>query len=497
MLDLDRQLREFGSFVDEAVAPVRAIEITGPSLLQVPRPWRRHLAIAGIAAVFVVLVIAAVVILDPFGSEAPFIEEPTTIPPTTTIATSTTEASETTVAPTTTQALTSVPPSITWTRIDDPAVFGGPDYQSMTAIESGPTGLIAVGPEWITPTSTDAAVWTSTDGIAWSRFGDDQAVLGGDGFQFPTAIAVGSENVVISGYDCDDDVNWAQGCRGVVWASKDAVTWQRVEADSEVFEGEGIVRILDVIATEDGFVAVGSAVWNSPDGRSWERVFDLEPTMGDNSPGEVMWSVVQTANGYVAAGQHGLFNAAVWTSADGRDWSAIEDEGQFGPASVTFEQIAEVSKHKIVDLLDSGDAILGVGYGRGAQPDSALVWRSTDGAHWEKIAIDRFSNHPFEAMSAVIQTGEWALAAGVHHDVRYVHGAILLWGSNDNGATWSVLPTEGDVLGNYLSDLYPTEVGDITIWNDLLVMVGSRGTGEDVEWHEGWDAAVWIGTIEK
>lgn len=503
MLDLDRQLREFGSFVDEAVEPVRAAEITDRPTVPVAYPWRRHVALAGAAAAVVLLIIAAIVLLDPFGSEAPFIEEPTTVPTTTTIATPATEASETTVALSTTQAPTSAPPVITWTRIDDPAVFGGPYHETMTAVTSGPAGLIAVGPDWVEPVSTDAALWTSTDGTVWSRFSDDQAVFGGAGFQYPTAIAAGSENIVISGYDCDDGVSWAVGCRGAVWASEDTVTWQRVGTDGDVFEGEGIVRVLDVIATENGFVAVGSAVWTSSDGRSWERVFDLEPTTGDNSPGEVMWSIVQTGDGYVAAGQRG-FQAAVWTSSDGQAWSAVEDEGQFGPPLVPNEQLSEFSFWRINDLLDSSDAILAMGSGTGAQPDSPIVWRSTDGADWEQTVIDRFSAHRSETMNTAIRTDDdWILAAGTHNAVRHEHSAILLWVSNDDGRTWSVLPSEGDVLGNYLSDLYRSDVLDMILWNDRIVMVGARGTGR-VEAsdivnvvHPTWDAAVWIGTIEE
>ena len=168
MLDLDRQLREFGSFVDETVEPVRAAEITDRPKSPAAPVWRRHVAIAGIAAVFIVLVIAAVAILDPFGPEPPFMEDPTTIPVTTTLTIPTTEASETTVASETSTPVVSVePPVISWARIDDPTVFGGPLHESMTAVASGPSGLIAVGPDWVEPMSTDAAVWMSTDGI-WS-----------------------------------------------------------------------------------------------------------------------------------------------------------------------------------------------------------------------------------------------------------------------------------------------------------------------------------------
>jgi hypothetical protein len=509
MLDLDRQLREFGSFVDEAVEPVPAAEITGPPALRVPHPWRRHLALAGVAAVIVVLIIAVVVILDPFGSEGPFIEEPTTIPPaTTTLITSTTQASETTVAPPTTQAPILEPPSITWTRVDDPAAFGRYEYQGMAAIESGPVGLIAVGVDWYYPSGPDligidGAVWTSADGATWSRIGEEEAFFGGNGTQVLTSIAVGAETVVVGGLECPVSLD-SPGCRAAVWVSEDVLDWEKIEVDGDLPDGSGQQQIQDVIATEDGFLAVGSAVWVSTDGRSWERVFDLESTFGTNTPGGIMHVVIQTPSGYVAAGVRG-FQAAVWISADGRHWSAVEDEGQFGPPSVASEQTAtDFTYHRIADLLNSSGTILGVGHGAGTQVDSSMVWRSVDGASWEQIAIDRFSNHRSETMHAIIQIGEWVLAAGFHNDFSphnqarayYAHGAILIWGSNDHGATWSVLPTEVDVLGNYLSDDYPTWVGDMIVWNDRIVMVGSRGNKAGSGFQTAWDAAVWIGTIE-
>ena len=510
MLDLDRQLRTFGSFVDEAVEPVRVAEISHWRAAPMLHPARRNLVIAGVAAALVVLIIGAVAILDPFGSEGPFIEEPTTVPPTTTtLITSTTQASETTVAPPTTQSPILEPPRITWTRVDDPAVFGGYEYQGMAAVESGPMGLIAVGVDWDYPNGPDligidGAVWTSADGATWSRIGEEEAFFGGNGTQVLTSIAVGAETVVVGGLECPEGLD-SPGCRAAVWVSEDAVDWEKIEVDGDLPDGSGQQQIQDVIATQDGFMAVGSAVWISSDGRSWERVFDLEPTFGTNTPGGLMHVVTQTPSGYVAAGARG-FQAAVWISADGRDWSAVEDDGQFGPPSVPDEQMAtDFTYHRVADLLSSSGTILGVGHGAGAKVDSSMVWRSVDGANWVQIAIDRSSNHRSETMHAIIQIGEWVLAAGFHNDFSphnqarayYADSAILIWGSNDHGATWSVLPTEGDVLGNYLSDDYPTWVGDVIVWNDRIVMVGSRGNKAASGFQTAWDAAVWIGTIEN
>lgn len=499
MLDLDRQLREFGSFVDETVEPVRAAEVTDRPIPPAAPVWRRHVAIAGIAAVFIVLVIAAVAILDPFGSEAPFIEEPTTIPVTTTLVTPTTEASD---APTSTTAVLAEPPVISWTRIDDPVALGGDEYQGMIAVESGPMGLIAVGVDWGYPQGPDligidGALWTSPDGAQWSRIGLEAEAFGGLGDQFLTSIAVGAEGIVVGGWECPRGF-LEPGCRAAAWISEDAATWEKVPDDAGAFEGAGQEEIRDVIATEEGFLAVGSGVWISTDGRRWERIIDLDSRTDSQEAGRVMTSVVQTPDGFIAAGYMDS-DAAIWTSTDGRDWLAERwEDGEW-----------------IMDLLIAGNTILGVGQGDIPAPSSPIVWRSVDGGEWEQIAVGRFSGHEVEWMMAASQVGGWVLSTGFHNDFNtgnelrayYKHGEVLVWGSSDDGGTWTVLPTEGDVLGNYLSDHFPVWVGDMTLWNNRIVMVGSRGinagdyvpTEPDYEgptWQTVWDAAVWIGTIE-
>ena len=49
----------------------------------------------------------------------------------------------------------------------------------MVGVTVGGPGVVAVGREGSAP-DTDAAVWTSPDGITWSRIPDDEAVLGGE-----------------------------------------------------------------------------------------------------------------------------------------------------------------------------------------------------------------------------------------------------------------------------------------------------------------------------
>ena len=64
---------------------------------------------------------------------------------------------------------------------DDEAVFGGPGFQGMRDVVVGGPGFVAVGRDSsiVGPdTYAVAAVWTSPDGINWSRVAHDDAVFG-------------------------------------------------------------------------------------------------------------------------------------------------------------------------------------------------------------------------------------------------------------------------------------------------------------------------------
>ncbi len=109
----------------------------------------------------------------------------------------------------------------------------------------------------------------------------------------------------------------------VVWTSPDGITWSRVPDDEGVFSGEGDHQMVSVTAGGPGLVAVGSdrtgnnpeaAVWTSPDGITWSRV----PNQWVRGRGgEEMLSVTVGGPGLVAVGFGGLRdqNAAVWVTA--------------------------------------------------------------------------------------------------------------------------------------------------------------------------------------
>ena len=107
-----------------------------------------------------------------------------------------------TTVPATATTTTTTPDGVTWTRIPgDETVFGGPGSQMMYGVAAGGPGLVAVGQE-NSGGYLDAAVWTSPDGVTWTRIPHDETVFGGPG-DWPEmyGVAAGGPGLVAVGQD--------------------------------------------------------------------------------------------------------------------------------------------------------------------------------------------------------------------------------------------------------------------------------------------------------
>jgi hypothetical protein len=231
---------------------------------------------------------------------------------------------------------------ITWSQAPhDEAAFGGVDFQSMQSVTAGGPGLVAVGAHGVGIGHNYGLVWTSVDGITWSRVPHDPAVFGASQIE---AVTVGGPGLVAVGTafpnPATQDVQAA-----AVWTSVDGITWSRVPHDEAVFGG-GAMR--DVIVGGPGLVAVGdtgsengtdAVVWTSVGGITWSRVPHDEAVFGDD---RTMHSVIAGGPGLVAVGEtHEPSLASVWTSVDGITWSPVpHDEAVFGRANMYAVTVA-------------------------------------------------------------------------------------------------------------------------------------------------------------
>jgi hypothetical protein len=219
----------------------------------------------------------------------------------------------------------------------------------MQAVTIGGPGLVAVGQTGnrTGPEDDNATVWTSVDGITWSRVDHHEAMFGDASMSSVTA---GGPGLVAVGNDAvNDDLLNPSGGYAVVWTSVDGFTWSRVPHDEAIF---GDASMTSVTAGGPGLVAVGSVpaddgdgmVWISSDGRTWSRVPPDDSVLGGAGEQE-MRSVTAGGPGRVVVGMEGYHDGSnpsrerspngyvpvVWTSADGITWSRVpHDETVFG-----------------------------------------------------------------------------------------------------------------------------------------------------------------------
>jgi hypothetical protein len=164
---------------------------------------------------------------------------------------------------------------------------------------AGP-GLVAVGGE-----GGLAAIWTSADGITWSRVPHDNALFGVES-SWIVSVTAGGPGVVAVGTVVEESNQPA-----AVWTSVDGITWSRVLHDNAVFGEDGWSEMRSLVAVDDGLIAVGfdfpaqsggadAAVWTSADGRTWSRVPHNEAVFGSES----MCCIATNDQGVVAVGSN-------------------------------------------------------------------------------------------------------------------------------------------------------------------------------------------------
>jgi len=387
--------------------------------------------------------------------------------------------------------LQGTPLPIGWSRIPhDEAVFGDEGGEEMWSVVSGGPGLVAVGVSGAED-GTNAAVWTSVDGITWSRVPHDMDVFGEAEMRSVTVGGPGLVAVGLGGSSYDD--NWD----AAVWTSVYGIVWSRVPHDMDVF-GEAEMR--GVTVGGPGLVAVGqdgtgytdegrpgrrdAAVWTSVDGITWSRVPFDETVFGGPS-NQSMVSVTVGGPGLVAVGWDDG-NAAVWTSVDGIAWSRVpHDESVFG----------RVGRPSMVSVTAGGPGLVAVG----SDASDAAVWTSIDGLTWSRVPHDEsvFGEPGLLRMTAVTATESGLVAVGferpggtspVGFGVDDIVEAAAVWTSID-GITWVRVPHDQTAYGAQDNQ----EMLSVTVWGRGLVAVGQVGAA----YYRGYPslhAAVWVTT---
>jgi hypothetical protein len=432
--------------------------------------------------------------------------------------TTNTTTSSTTATTTTVPATTTVVDQIAgvWTRVPhDETVFGGPDADTsgaslallasgafipgpsgevMDSVVAADSGLIAVGSDgssgdW----DLDAAVWTSPDGVTWSRAPHDEVVFGGDGVQVMRAVAASGPGLVAVGYDgpvghVDVGVSAdISDLDAAVWISPDGISWTRIPPDEVAFGGGSDQAMWSVVAGGPGLVAVGSdasggnddaAVWTSPDGVTWSRVPNDEEVFGGDGD-QAMWSVAAGGPGLVAVGHDGPigdWDAAVWTSPNGVSWTRV-------PHSETL--FGGEDHQAMWSVVPGGPGLVAVGYDHSIGAGVAAVWTSPDGVTWTRVPHDEvvFGGDNWQAMWSLVAADSGLVAVGYDNSGGNTDAAV--WTSPD-GVTWSRVPHDEGVFGGSGWQM----MNSVVAASAGLVAVG-------YDWSDGdWDAAAWTSADE-
>jgi hypothetical protein len=203
--------------------------------------------------------------------------------------------------------------------------------------------------------------------------GPNDHVIARHGERFSVdAVAVSNGTFVVVGDSSDID----QPGPAVYW-SQNGVDWQPPPEGDE----PASVNVTDVIATDDGFLAVGigadgPAAWRSLDGRGW--VESAVPASDDRGASG-LWGITATRMGYFAWGFDGG-RASLWRSTDGTEWATLADASVFDlPQTETICAMEDAA---------GGLRATGVEAARNTREGHSVVWTSTDGETW-KLTEDR------------------------------------------------------------------------------------------------------------
>jgi hypothetical protein len=244
------------------------------------------------------------------------------------------------------------------------ALIASPDFAHPLGLSCPPNAQRACG--W-------GRAWTSLDGSRWTAastsFGGPN--VAGLSYGFQAIVQGGPGYVMVGGADQADQFGGSY-LGPVVATSKDGSRWtirrlndpasDRTSFAAAAGGANGIVAI-------GATLALGPAIWTSPDGTTWHEVPTRALVSVDEAfPYASLDDVAAGPGGYVMVGREGP-SAVAWVSGDGTTWDPAHDPDSFGGALITR-------------VVWTGTTFLAMG--RNLAGDGA-AWVSTSGLDWTPI----------------------------------------------------------------------------------------------------------------
>jgi hypothetical protein len=252
-------------------------------------------------------------------------------------------------------------PSGHWALVSA-AVFGGLTGH-LTSVVQGPQGWIAVGSVAVNGTP-EPVVYHSADGMTWSPL-SALTSLAGSGAQF-LGVAAGPGGYLVVGRQGAGPQTAA-----ALWWSGNLTSWSNGGNS-----GNTGSLAAGAVAVGDGFIAVGSehnchTIWTSPDGRHW-TAHDLAKPEGAHAA--TLRSVVASASGRIVAAGFATNNTGniplvVASAADGTQLTQVVLDAPDGPATVTA-------------VTATGTGFVAAGLSGPANAQRAVTWTSKNGLTW-------------------------------------------------------------------------------------------------------------------
>ena len=421
------------------------------------RWWRRGLALAVVGAAVVAVAMLLPLLIGPLEPRSvPLVDD---LPVTTTTLAPTTTILETT----TIVELPAYVPHVVWSMVESPA-FDIPGEAFDILVTDGM--VYAAGAEWSGELNA-AAIWRSQNGADWERI-LDPAFAGDGNFQI-AQLAHYSNTLVAVGLGCSAD--WTE-CGPAVWVSEGGEVWERLGPDDMEVFGKGGRGLSSVITTETGFLAGGTGLWTSPDGRNWTRLFE-------GSSAYEIRQILQAPSQILAVGvNYGNFaDALVLRSTDSANWEemTIPHPDQAG---------------WLYEVTDTSEGFVAVGAvgpmdQAGFVAADAAVWLSPDGVEWTHVedAPTVLGGGRGEWMQRVIAVDDLVVSVGTMINSSWTWGRGVVWESEDGGKTWA--RESGPEFGRDHRGY--TSIFDMEMFESALIATGQHDE----------QVTVWIGVVDN
>lgn len=302
--------------------------------------------------------------------------------------------------------------------------------------------------------STDAALWSTQDGINWKPIVSSQGAFSGGGDHVITGLAplgtlpTGGGLLAVGGLEAGG--TWTP----VSWISPDGVSWSQPAGDFPRSDGSAVVRSVTPVATLIGpseFFATGGGpsnqqLWQSSDGVRWSQI--ALPETAANADGWRATLVASNGNTTVVAdGDAGQAHVLTGNSTGWIEPSA--NASVFGPVSASADV---VSLSQVKSGLELTVRVSQAPQAIGPASVTTVTLSSSDGVNWSApLPAGSASSWPAgplpQGATAVLHgAGDWIAVGTAPPGSRnpasglVTSGLGVAWTSSD-GSHWNPATT--------------------------------------------------------